>query len=69
MLCKAPRIGLDGERLIVDVSLKLGGDSGSTSVLTLERKDAYSPEPEVPEKGDPLQQSIKKDPGFRRAAR
>jgi prophage tail gpP-like protein len=66
VLCRADRIGLNGEMLITDVSYTLGSDTGSTTTLALERKDAYAPEPEVPEKSDPLVQAIKKDPGFRR---
>lgn len=65
--CKAEWIGLNGEMLITDVVYKLDDSSGTTVVLNLERKDAYTPEPSVPEKGDPLTQAIRKDPGIKRS--
>lgn len=68
VLAIAPRIGLNGEMLITDVSYSITSDGGSISTLSLERKDAYTPEPEVPEKADPLVQAIKKDPGIKRGA-
>lgn len=66
VLAIAPRIGLNGELLITDVKYTLESSGGSITVLTLERKDAYLPAPEVPEKTDPLIQAIKKDPGIKR---
>lgn len=68
VLAIASRIGLNGELLITDVNYSLTSDAGTLSVLTLERKDAYTPAPDsvVPEKNDPLIQAIKKDPGFKR---
>ena len=71
VLCKADWIGLNGELLITDVTHRLssgsGSDGGSTTTLVLERKDAYIPEPTIPEKRDPLIQAINKDPGLKRA--
>jgi len=66
VLVDASRIGLNGELLIVDITYSLTSDGGSICVLSLERKDAYLPQPELPEKVDPLIQAIKKDPGVRR---
>jgi prophage tail gpP-like protein len=66
---RADWIGLNGDLLITDVSYRLDDSGGEVTSLNLERKDAYKPEPTVPEKADPLTQAIKKDPGFRRAAR
>lgn len=66
VLAIAPRIGLNGELLITDVSFSITSDGGSVTVLSLERKDAYTPEPEVPEKADPLVQALKKDAGIKR---
>lgn len=68
-LCRFDWIGLNGEMLITDVSYRLDDSGGSTTTMTLERKDAYKPEPVVPEKGDPLIQAIRKDPGIKRAPR
>ena len=67
--CNADWIGLKGDLLVTDVAYRLSSGEGQTTMLSLERKDAYKPEPEVPEKSDPLTQAIKKDPGFRRASR
>lgn len=57
---KAPWIGLDGDMLIVGVSFSMSADSGSITVLELERKDAYNPVPELQDANDPLAQQVKK---------
>lgn len=67
ILAYADWIGLNGEMLVTDVSYSLTSEQGTICVLSLERKDAYLPEPSVPEKTDPLAQAIKKDPGFKKA--
>lgn len=57
---KSEWLGLNGDLLITGVDMSLSSDSGTTTVLELERKDAYLPEPEVKKSLDPLAQQVDK---------
>lgn len=53
-------IGVDDDLLVVSTKMTLSASSGSLTELKLERKDAYTPEPAIPKKTDPLEAALKK---------
>lgn len=53
-------LGIDDDLLVVSTKMNLSASSGTTTELTLERKDAYIPEPEIKEKTDPLESDLRK---------
>lgn len=48
---RAPRLGVDGELLIVQTVFALTVEGGATTEITLRRPDAFLPEPQVPADG------------------
>lgn len=57
---RSPAIGIDDDLLVVSTKMNLSAASGSTTELKLERKDAYTPEPAIPKKTDPMETALKK---------
>lgn len=50
----APSLHINNQLLISDVRFNLSDDSGQTTTLTLQRADAFIPEPTTPEIEDPV---------------
>lgn len=53
-------LGINDDLLIVGTKMTLSASGGSLTELKLERKDAYTPEPAVKTKTDPLEAALKK---------
>lgn len=54
-------LGLDDDLLAVTVQMSLNDKDGTTTEINLERKDAYTPEPTIPETTDPLEAALRKE--------
>lgn len=64
---RAPWLGIDGERLISEVSYQLSENGPTVAVISLDRKDAFVPEPVVKPDSGGLAAQLRTDRGLQSA--